>query len=496
MQFAFDAQSVALGGLAGALLGAILAGMIVRLYAARAEAEAAAIHAELVTRLDVAERIEGDVREEVEARDHQIARLTGELSAARERQAELSTTLARERASSAEKLALLERAQATLSDSFKALSAEALRSNNQSFLDLAKETLTTFQEQARGDLEKRQTAIADIVAPVRQSLERMDGQIQEMERSRAGAYEGLKQQVLSLVETQSQLRTETGNLVRALRSPVARGRWGEIQLRRVCEMAGMLDHCDFAEQMSVEAAGGRLRPDLVVKLPGGKTIVVDAKTPLEGYLDGVQAADDGARRDGLSRHARHVREHMKQLGTKAYWDQFADSPEFVVLFLPGENFFSAALEHDPALIEAGIDHRVILATPTTLIALLRAVAYGWRQERLTDSAREISALGAELYKRLHDLGGHMERLGGQLEKAVGSYNGAVGSLESRVLVTARRFRDLHATPDSAEEIPLLEPLDHAPRPLQAPELRAAEPRAAELRATELRAAELRAAARA
>lgn len=468
MQFAFDAASVALG----LLLGALLAGAAVRLFAARTEAEANAFHAELITRLDMAGRIEDDLREEVEARDHQIARLNGELAAARERSAELSTTLTKERAASAEKLALLERAQATLSDSFKALSAEALRSNNQSFLDLAKETLSTFQEQARGDLDKRQAAISDIVAPVRQSLEKMDGQIQEMERTRAGAYEGLRQQVLSMLETQAQLRAETGNLVRALRTPAARGRWGEIQLRRVCEMAGMLDHCDFVEQATVDSAAGKLRPDLVVKLPGGKTIVVDAKTPLEGYLDGVQADSDGARHDGLSRHARHVREHMKQLGAKAYWDQFEDTPEFVVLFLPGENFFSAALEHDPALIEAGIDHRVILATPTTLIALLRAVAYGWRQERLADNAREISALGAELYKRLHDLGGHMERLGLQLEKAVGCYNGAVGSLESRVLVSARRFRDLHVTPDGAEDIPLLEPLDHAPRQLQAPELRA------------------------
>ena len=473
MQFAFDGMSVALG----LLLGAVLAGAILRVFAARAEAEARALHAELATRLDLAERIEGDLRDDIEARDHQIARLTGEVAAARERQAELTTTIAKERSAHAEKLALLEQAQAALADSFKALSAEALRSNNQSFLDLAKETLAIFQEQAKGDLDKRQAAISEIVAPVRQSLEKMDGQIQEMERTRAGAYEGLKQQVLSLLETQTQLRAETGNLVRALRTPAARGRWGEIQLRRVCEMAGMLDHCDFFEQASVDKTGtertgldaGKLRPDLIVRLPGGKTIVVDAKTPLEGYLDGIQG-DDDARRDGLSRHARHVRDHMKQLGAKAYWDQFDDTPEFVVLFLPGENFFSAALEHDPTLIEAGIDHRVILATPTTLIALLRAVAYGWRQERLADNAREISGLGAELYKRLCDLGGHMERLGHQLEKAVGCYNGAVGSLEARVLVSARRFRDLHVAPEGAE-IPLLEPLDHAPRHLQAPELR-------------------------
>ncbi len=482
---AVDGLSLVAGLLAGLLLGGAVAWAVLRAAAGRAEAAAAALHAEFATRLDLAERTEDDLREEIEARDHQIARLHGEIADARETHARLSTRLDAERAAAAEKLALLERAQTVLTDSFKALSAEALHRNNRSFLDLARETLAGFQEQAKGDLDKRQTAIAAIVDPVRQSLEAMDRQIRDLESTRAGAYEGLKQQVLSLVETQSQLRAETGNLVRALRTPAARGRWGEIQLRRVCEMAGMLDHCDFVEQASVEGGavgpgGGRLRPDLIVTLPGGKTIVVDAKTPLEGYLDGVQAADDTARRDGMARHARHVREHMKQLGAKGYWDQFDDSPEFVVLFLPGENFFSAALEQDPALIEAGIDHRVILATPTTLIALLRAVAYGWRQERLADNAREISSLGAELYKRLSDLGGHMERLGGQLDKAVGSYNSAVGTLESRVLVSARRFRDLHAAPEGAE-IPLLEPLDHSPRRLQAAELRAEELRALDLR---------------
>lgn len=466
MSFAFDTVSLGLG----LLIGLLAAWVAMRMREASRIADVAAERAGLVERLAAAERTESELRSGLVERDRRITGLQTDLAEARERQAQLTTSLEKERIAAVEKLAVIEEAQTKLSDAFKALSAEALRHNNQSFLDLARQTLAAYQEQAKGDLEKRQTAISDLVAPVRQSIEKMDRELQELEKARVGAYEGLRQQVVSLVETQQGLRAETGNLVRALRTPAARGRWGEIQLRRVVEMAGMLDHCDFFEQASVD--GGRLRPDLVVRLPGAKTIVVDAKTPLEGYLDGIQASDDIGRREGLNRHARHVREHMRQLGAKAYWDQFNDTPEFVVLFLPGENFFSAALESDPALIEAGIDHGVILATPTTLIALLRAVAYGWRQERLTENAREISALGAELYKRLGDLAGHVDRLGGQLGKAVDSYNKAVGTLEARVLVSARKFKDLHAAPEGAD-LAVVEPLDHTTRALQAAELRPA-----------------------
>lgn len=460
----FDVVSLA----AGFGVGAVLAYVLAHLRQARADAATAAERADLAARLAMAERYESALRDGLAQRDHEIAELRADLSLAGERAAELAATLDGERKSAAEKLAVIEQAQARLSDAFQALSAEALRKNNQSFLELARETLSAYQEQAKGDLDKRQVAIADLVAPVRQSIEKMDKELQELEKSRVGAYEGLKQQVVSLAETQNVLRAETGNLVRALRTPVARGRWGEIQLRRVVELAGMLDHCDFFEQ--VTADGGKLRPDLIVRLPGKKTIVVDAKTPLEGFLDGMQAADDASRRDSLVRHARHVRQHMKQLSEKAYWNQFEDAPEFVVLFLPGENFFSAALEFDAELIEAGIDQGVILATPTTLIALLRAVAYGWRQESLAENAREISKLGGDLYERLGALAGHVEKVGNQLGKAVDSYNKAVYTLESRVLVSARKLKDLRAAPDGADLSPV-EPLDQTTRLIQAAELR-------------------------
>jgi DNA recombination protein RmuC len=355
------------------------------------------------------------------------------------------------------------RAGEDLRNAFKAMAADALKSNNSSFLVIAQETLRRFQSEAQGDLDARQKAVADMVAPVRDSLNKVDEKIQQMEVARGDAYGELRAQVQSLIRTQKELQSETGNLVRALRTPNVRGRWGEIQLQRVVEIAGMLSYCDFAEQESVTTENGRLRPDLVVKLPGGKHVVVDAKTPLQAFLDAFETTDEDARRACLANHARQVRDHMNTLSGKKYWEQFEATPEFVVMFLPGETFFSAALEQDSGLIEHGVLNRVIPASPTTLIALLKAINYGWNQEKLARNAQQISALGKELHDRLRLLAGHITSVGVGLDRAVESYNKAVGSLESRVLVSARKFAELGAS--VAEDIPELEPIETTARAL-------------------------------
>ncbi|MBP6875766.1 MAG: DNA recombination protein RmuC [Candidatus Eisenbacteria bacterium] len=367
-----------------------------------------------------------------------------------------------------EETKLLDDARAKFTDTFKALAGDTLNDSTTTFLKLAKETLEKVLTDAKGDLGQRQEAIQGMVKPLSESVTKFEEHVRAIEKDRQEAYSGLTEQVRGLSASQQQLQKETANLVTALRKPQVRGRWGEMTLRRVVELAGMSDHCDFAEQVTSNTEEGRLRPDLVVRLPAEREIVVDSKVPLEAYLEAVEAGSDEALRDAMKRHAVQVRNHMNALADKRYWAQFTRTPEFVVMFIPGESFFGAAVDADRSLIEDGLEKRVVVATPTTLIALLRAVAYGWRQEQVARNAQEISELGRQLYERMRILAEHIGDIGKGLEKANAAYNSAVGSMEARVLPAARRFKDLGAAPGA--EIPLVEPVDIAPRTLIALEV--------------------------
>ena len=397
-----------------------------------------------------------ELRRQLSEKSSEVESVRREMAAERSQRADSDARLDEARKSLDEQRRDFDEARVNLKETFEALSHQALRTSNSEFLKLAEERLG-----------QRQKEIDASLTPLRSALERYEGGIRGLEQARDQAYGSLKTEVERLARLSERLQGETGNLVNALRSPQVRGRWGEVTLHRVVELAGMTEHCDYAEQVTVETESGRLRPDMVVNLPGGRTIVVDAKVPLAAYLEATSTTTEDERRGAMVRHARQVRDHMGALAAKAYWEQFATTPELVVMFIPGESFVSAAAQADPTLIEDGMNRRVVVATPTTLVALLHAVGYGWRQEQVATNAEAIRKLGSELYDRLKTLAGHFDSVGTALGRAVNAYNSFVGSMETRVLPSARRFRDLGAA--SGEEIAPLIPVEQAPRQLDAPE---------------------------
>lgn len=459
-------------GLAAGVLVAVAAWFAARV---RAERNAGAISAQLGAELaaararaDEGNKRLSDVQARAAERESALARVQQELAAVQQERARFAAELEGERKSAVEKLALLQDTETKLREAFSALSSEALSRNNLSFLDLARTQLSEFQQTARQDLDGRHKAIEDLVQPLKASLTQVDTKLQQVEQNRVGSHSALSEQLRSLSVAQQTLQTETGRLVQALRSPNVRGQWGELQLRRVVEAAGMLEYCDFDLKESATTDGNRLTPDMIVRLPGGKNVIVDAKVPSSAYLDAMEAEGDAARDAKLRDHARQVRDHVIRLGNKAYWSHFQPAPDLVIMFVPGETLLGAALQSDPSLLEFSLGRSVMLASPLTLIALLRAVAYGWQQENVAKNAQEISDLGRQLYDRIRIMAEHFEDVARGLTRSVEAYNKAVGSLESRVLVTARRLKDKGVT--APDELPDLESIDHTPRALGAPEL--------------------------
>jgi DNA recombination protein RmuC len=439
-----------------ALAGGAAIGWLMALVRLRSSTDRSAREAALSAAAATADA--NAVRAELEARKLEADQIRLRL---REAETALATAITREAVTGQrldEEHRMLAELERKFAETFKALAADALRSSNESFLTLAGERLDSARKQAVADLDARRLAIENIIEPARDSLLKLDLELRRMEENRCGAHDVLTTQLQSLT-------SQTNRLVDALKTPTVRGRWGEIQLKRVVEIAGMVERCDFFEQAAVITAEGRLRPDMRIQLPGAKCVVVDAKVPLRGYMEALDAANESERNARLRDHARQIRNHVEQLSSKSYWDAFDQAPEFVVLFLPGEMFFSAALQEDPALIEDAANRKVILATPTTLIALLKAVAYGWRQEQLAENAGRISELGRQLHERLATMTDHFGKVGRSLRSAVDDFNRAVGSFEGRVLPAARRFRELAVA--GKQEIAILEPIDGVPRDLSA-----------------------------
>ncbi len=398
---------------------------------------------------------------EIEQREWQTLRIYA---------ARIETELEQQEKAHRERLILMEAAENRLKETFQSISGEALRQSGETFLQMAEGVLGKQNERAQGDLELRRLAVDQLVAPLQQTLANVELRMGEIEKQRVGAYQGLQEQITLLLGAQKNLQLEASHLASALKSPTTRGRWGELQLRRVVELAGMLAYCDFFEQQhSISAEGKQLRPDMVVRLPGNRSIAIDSKAPLQAYMEAIDCEDDDKRKKLFDQHAQLIRRQVQALGQKGYWEQLEGSPEFVLLFLPGEAFYSSALQADPTLIEYGADNRVLIATPTTMIALLRTTAYAWRQEDISKHADEISRLGRELYGRLADLSGHVADMGKGITSSVQAYNKLVGSLETRVLVSARRFHDLKAD-DPKKPLREINGIDERPRAIQAPEL--------------------------
>lgn len=372
--------------------------------------------------------------------------LQNRISSLRERNTQLATTLELEEKNAAEKIAAMQQAQQQireqLSDTFSNLSRQALKHNSDEFLKLAQENLKQFQSQAQSDLGQKEKAIEHLIKPIQDALQKTELQIQGMEKERSEAYGALHSHLENMARAQASLSNETRNLVNALRRPEVRGQWGEMTLKRLAELAGMVEHCDFYEQESVRTDEGQQRPDMIIRMPDGREIVVDVKTPLDAYLNAIEKEDEPGRNQELLRHARNVRNRVNELAAKAYWTQFKNAPDFVVLFIPGDQFLGAALDKDPALLEDALRQQVILATPTSFVALLRAVGYGWRQEQLAENADKIKQVGEELYNRLGTFANHLQKLGRSLESSAKHYNSAVGSFDSRILPSAQKFTEM------------------------------------------------------
>jgi DNA recombination protein RmuC len=418
---------------------------------------------EVEGRAKAAEAQVEELRKQIEQGNAETKQIRAELDAERQQKTETATRLEEAYKNLEEQKALIELMKKEMTDTFNALSSAALQSSSEAFLTLASQHLGKVVAETKGKLGEHQAAMDGMIRPLHEMLKRYDEQIRAIEESRHKAYGSLEEQLRALASTHEHLQKETGNLVSALRKPQVRGRWGEMQLKRVAELSGMSMHCDFTEQQSMDTEKGRIRPDMIVHLPMDREIVVDSKVSLEAYLDAISASTEEERKMKMEKHAQQVRAHMNRLSSKEYWSQFKQSPEFVVLFIPGESFLSSALEVDNTVIEDGIQKRVIIATPTTFIALLRAIAYGWRQEQVTKNAQEISILGKELYERMSILIKHFDDIGSAIEKAIGAYNKAIGSMELRVLPSVRKFKELGVT--GAEEIPILEQIDQIPRNL-------------------------------